>query len=76
SLKPKIVSVTYRATSGERDRTHSINKGNKERTGLESAPHLTCIDDSRDEKRTIAQDYWNKGIRNIVALRGYQPTGS
>ena len=27
SLKPKFVSVTYGANSGERDRTHSIIKG-------------------------------------------------
>lgn len=55
SLKPKFVSVTYGANSGERDRTHSIIKGIKERTGLEAAPHLTCIDATRDELRTIAQ---------------------
>ncbi|HHV3906079.1 TPA: methylenetetrahydrofolate reductase [Klebsiella pneumoniae] len=76
SLKPKFVSVTYCANSGERDRTHSIIKGIKERTGLEAAPHLTCIDASRDELRTIAQDYWNNGIRHIVALRGDLPPGS
>ena len=70
SLKPKFVSVTYGANSGERDRTHSIIKGIKERTGLEAAPHLTCVDASRDELRIIAQDYWNNGIRHIVALRG------
>ncbi|EFL8526288.1 5,10-methylenetetrahydrofolate reductase, partial [Escherichia coli] len=29
SLKPKFVSVTYGANSGERDRTHSIIKGIK-----------------------------------------------
>jgi methylenetetrahydrofolate reductase (NADPH) len=76
SLKPKFVSVTYGANSGERDRTHSIIKGIKERTGLEAAPHLTCIDASRDELRTIAEDYWNNGIRHIVALRGDLPPGS
>ena len=66
SLKPKFVSVTYGANSGERDRTHSIIKGIKERTGLEAAPHLTCIDASRDELRTIAKDYWDSGIRHIA----------
>lgn len=75
SLKPKFVSVTYGANSGERDRTHSIIKGIKDRTGLEAAPHLTCIDASSDELRTIAQDYWNNGIRHIVALRGDLPPG-
>ncbi|EFK6807174.1 methylenetetrahydrofolate reductase [Escherichia coli] len=76
SLKPKFVSVTYGANSGERDRTHSIIKGIKDRTGLEAAPHLTCIDATPNELRTIARDYWNNGIRHIVALRGDLPPGS
>ena len=76
SLKPKFVSVTYGANSGERDRTHSIIKGITDRTGLEAAPHLTCIDATPDELRTIARDYWNNGIRHIVALRGDLPPGS
>ena len=76
SLKPKFVSVTYGANSGERDRTHSIIKGIKDRTGLEAAPHLTCIDATPDELRTIARDYWNNGIRHIVALRGDLSPGS
>ena len=67
NLKPKFVSVTYGANSGERDRTHSIIKGIK---------HLTCIDATPDELRTIARDYWNNGIRHIVALRGDLPPGS
>ena len=76
NLKPKFVSVTYGANSGERDRTHSIIKGIKDRTCLEAAPHLTCIDATPDELRTIARDYWNNGIRHIVALRGDLPPGS
>ena len=75
-LKPKFVSVTYGANSGTRDRTHSIIKDIKERTGLIAAPHLTCVDASRDELRTIAKDYWDNGIRNIVALRGDLPAGA
>ncbi|HEJ7892730.1 TPA: methylenetetrahydrofolate reductase [Serratia liquefaciens] len=76
SLKPKFVSVTYGANSGERDRTHSIIKGIKDRTGLDAAPHLTCIDASPAQLREIATDYWNSGIRHIVALRGDLPSGS
>ncbi|WP_438331623.1 methylenetetrahydrofolate reductase [Escherichia coli] len=76
SLKPKFVSVTYGANSGERDRTHSIIKGIKDRTGLEAAPHLTCIDATPAELRIIARDYWNNGIRHIAALRGDLPPGS
>jgi methylenetetrahydrofolate reductase (NADPH) len=76
SLKPKFVSVTYGANSGERDRTHSIIKEIKDQTGLIAAPHLTCIDASKDELKSIAKDYWNNGIRNIVALRGDLPPNS
>ncbi len=75
-LQPKFVSVTYGANSGTRDRTHSIIKDIKERTGLVAAPHLTCIDATPDELRAIAQDYWDNGIRNIVALRGDLPPGA
>ena len=72
-LAPKFVSVTYGANSGTRDRTHNVIKDIKERTGLIAAPHLTCIDASKEELIQIAQDYWNSGIRHIVALRGDLP---
>ncbi|WP_159739486.1 methylenetetrahydrofolate reductase [Vibrio atypicus] len=75
TLKPKFVSVTYGANSGERDRTHSIIKEIKAETGLVAAPHLTCIDASREELIQIADDYWNNGIESIVALRGDIPPG-
>ena len=75
TLHPKFVSVTYGANSGERDRTHSIVKRIQQETGLEAAPHLTGIDASPDELRQIAKDYWDSGIRRIVALRGDEPPG-
>lgn len=75
TLKPKFVSVTYGANSGERDRTHSIIKEIKTKTGLVAAPHLTCIDANREELIQIADDYWSNGIENIVALRGDIPVG-
>ncbi|MDG2948068.1 methylenetetrahydrofolate reductase [Bisgaard Taxon 10/6] len=74
-LKPKFVSVTYGANSGERDRTHSIVKRIRNETGLIAAPHLTGIDATPEELREIARDYWDNGIRNIVALRGDIPVG-
>ncbi|MCC4264784.1 methylenetetrahydrofolate reductase [Oceanimonas baumannii] len=75
TLQPKFVSVTYGANSGTRDRTHKVIKDIQDKTGLIAAPHLTCIDASRDELRGIARDYWNNGIRQIVALRGDLPQG-
>ena len=75
-LAPSFVSVTYGANSGERDRTHDIIKSIKQRTGLIAAPHLTCVDASVDELKQIARDYWDNGIRHIVALRGDLPAGT
>lgn len=75
TLAPKFVSVTYGANSGTRDRTHKVIKDIQERTGLIAVPHLTCIDASKAELRDIAKDYWNSGIRSIVALRGDLPEG-
>lgn len=75
ALKPKFVSVTYGANSGERNRTHSIVKSIQQETGIVAAPHLTGIDATPDELRQIAKDYWDSGIRHIVALRGDEPAG-
>ena len=58
----------------ERDATHSIIKGIKI-TGLEAAPHLR-IDTTPDNCAPLPRDYWNNGIRHIVALRGDLPPGS
>ncbi|WP_406812524.1 methylenetetrahydrofolate reductase [Histophilus somni] len=74
-LKPKFVSVTYGANSGERDRTHTVVKRIKQETGLDAAPHLTGIDATPEELKAIAKDYWEGGIRRIVALRGDEPKG-
>ncbi|TEW45473.1 methylenetetrahydrofolate reductase [Psychromonas algicola] len=75
TLKPKFVSVTYGANSGTRDTTYEIIKDIKTKTGLVAAPHLTCIDASKEELREIAKEYWNNDIRSIVALRGDIPEG-
>ncbi len=75
-LKPKYMSVTYGANSGERDRTHDIVKKIQADTGICAAPHLTCVDATEAELVDIAKDYWDNGIRKIVALRGDLPEGS
>ncbi len=75
-LKPSFVSVTYGAGSGTRDRTHGVIKRIQKETSLLAAPHLTCIDASRDELVNIAKEYWDSGVRHIVALRGDLPNSN
>ena len=72
-LGPQFVSVTYGADGSTRERTHAAVARMIKETALTPAPHLTCIDASRSEIDEIAQEYWNMGVRHLVALRGDAP---
>ena len=72
-LQPSFVSVTYGAGGSTRDRTHRTVLRMVQETGLKPAAHLTCVEASREEVDEVNRDYWNAGIRHIVALRGDPP---
>jgi methylenetetrahydrofolate reductase (NADPH) len=74
-LAPRFVSVTYGAGGSTRERTHATVRRIRQETGLEPAAHLTCVAATRDEIDNVARDYWEAGIRHIVALRGDPPGG-
>jgi methylenetetrahydrofolate reductase (NADPH) len=74
-LQPRFVSVTYGADGSTRTRTHNIVTRIQQSTSLTAAPHLTCVGAPRDEILDIARNYWQHGIRHIVALRGDPPQG-
>jgi methylenetetrahydrofolate reductase (NADPH) len=74
-LNPGFVSVTYGAGGSTRDRTHRTVKRILDETRLKPAAHLTCVAASRGEVDEVIRDYWDAGIRHIVALRG-DPPGS
>ncbi len=73
SLEPSFVSVTYGADGSTRARTHDVVARIVNETELTAAPHLTCIDATRGEIDDIAREYWDMGIRHLVALRGDPP---
>ena len=75
-LAPRFVSVTYGADGSTRERTHDVVERIVRETDLTVAPHLTCVDASREEIADIARDYWDMGIRHIVALRGDPPAAA
>lgn len=75
-LKPAFVSVTYGAGGSTRERTHATVRRIQGDTGIPAAAHLTCVGASRDEIDAVARDYWEAGIRHIVALRGDPPESS
>jgi len=72
-LRPRFVSVTYGAGGSTRERTHATVERILGETGLTPAAHLTCVGSSRDEVDSIAREYWDLGVRNLVALRGDPP---
>jgi methylenetetrahydrofolate reductase (NADPH) len=74
-LMPRFVSVTYGAGGSTRERTHATVRRIRQETVLEPAAHLTCVAATRDEIDNVARDYWEAGIRHIVALRGDPPGG-
>jgi methylenetetrahydrofolate reductase (NADPH) len=75
-LSPRFVSVTYGADGSTRERTHNAVERIVNETDLTAAPHLTCVGASRGEIDDIAREYWDMGIRHIVALRGDPPKDS
>ena len=74
-LGPRFVSVTYGADGSTRERTHAAVARIIDETKLTPAPHLTCIDATRGEIDDIAREYWDMGVRHLVALRGDAPKG-
>lgn len=72
-LQPDFVSVTYGAGGSTRDRTHATVKRIVEETSLKPAAHLTCVGASKAEIDAIIRNYWDAGIRHIVAIRGDMP---
>lgn len=72
-LRPHFVSVTYGAGGSTRDRTHATVKRIVEETELKPAAHLTCVGAPREDVDAVIRQYWEAGVRHIVALRGDMP---
>jgi methylenetetrahydrofolate reductase (NADPH) len=75
-LRPRFVSVTYGAGGTTQARTHATVARLVRETALVPAAHLTCVGATRDEVNAVAGQYWQAGIRHIVALRGDPPPGT
>ena len=74
-LDPHFVSVTYGAGGSTRDRTHRTVHRIVTETAIRPAAHLTCVSATREDVDAVIRDYWEAGVRHIVALRGDPPEG-
>lgn len=76
ALTPTFVSVTYGAGGGTMKNTGNVIGRIKKETSLIPMPHLTCVDQSKNELRKILEGYKGQGIDNVLALRGDPPRGT
>jgi methylenetetrahydrofolate reductase (NADPH) len=77
-LKPEFYSVTFGAGGSTQDNTlnavveiqqaHAV-------TGIDAAPHLSCVGSTAERIRDMLTTYQSHGIRRLVALRGDLPSG-
>ena len=72
-LRPSFMSVTYGAGGGTSRYTLDIAKDIKERYGVPSLAHLTCVSSTRATVRQKIDAICNAGIQNVMALRGDIP---
>ena len=76
ALRPSFISVTYGAGGGTSKNTVSIASHIKDDFGVTSLAHLTCVSSTKDEVHRVIEQLKEKGIGNILALRGDIPAES
>lgn len=73
SLQPVFMSVTYGAGGGTSRNTVRIATRIEEDFQVPSLAHLTCVSSTREEVRQVIASLRERGIENILALRGDIP---
>jgi methylenetetrahydrofolate reductase (NADPH) len=73
AVGPKYFSVTHGAGGSDQDGTYETLLTVVEHSGVEVAPHLTCVGSTRANIAAQLQRYRDAGVKRIVALRGDLP---
>ena len=68
-LKPSFMSVTYGAGGGTSRYTVDIASSIKAQ-GVNALAHLTCVSSTREEVQSVLRGLKERGIENVLALRG------
>jgi methylenetetrahydrofolate reductase (NADPH) len=76
ALRPDFYSVTYGAGGSTRDKTLAIVDRIQRERDTTTMAHLTCISTSRSDIERYLSEARDRGIRNILALRGDPPLES
>ena len=75
AFEPAYITCTYGAGGSTQVKTLGIVEQVRQRFGCPVASHLTCVGSTRDQLRHYLADAWQRGVQNIVALRGDPPQG-
>jgi methylenetetrahydrofolate reductase (NADPH) len=73
---PAYVSVTYGAGGSTRQLTVDLVGRIQREVGIEAMAHLTCVGATQAELGGVLDQLEQKGVQNIIALRGDPPKGS
>lgn len=72
-LRPAFMSVTYGAGGGTSRYTVEIASQIQENCGVTPLAHLTCVSSTREKVHQVLAQLQEKGIENVLALRGDIP---
>jgi methylenetetrahydrofolate reductase (NADPH) len=72
---PAFVSVTYGAGGSTRAKTVDLVGNIKNKIGIESMAHLTCVGHDQQEIHSVLESLQDQNIENVLALRGDPPQG-
>jgi methylenetetrahydrofolate reductase (NADPH) len=75
AFKPDFISVTYGAGGGTRFHTADIAAA-VEQQGVPALAHLTCVGSGKDDIDAGIRALKDRGIQNVLALRGDLPEGA
>ena len=75
ALRPDFMSVTYGAGGGTSEYTVGIAAGIRQQYGVDVLAHLTCASSTREHVARVLEQLKEKGIQNVLALRGDIPEG-
>lgn len=73
AVKPDFFSVTHGAGGSDKNGTYDTLLTVVKQTGVETAPHLTCVGSTRARIAEQLGQYRQAGVKRIVALRGDLP---
>ena len=73
ALSPDFMSVTYGAGGGTSKNTAKIAGDLQDRFSVPVLAHLTCVSSTKDLVKSVVNEYKERGIENIMALRGDIP---